>query len=95
MYRYQADDALATAARHFRQDPAVSQVVVCTTDTDLYQEARLIKSLAVLYDNLPMPLSLEDLRWQHVQHDRLAEIIRIAEAHDLVPRLERWDQYSP
>lgn len=51
MYRYQADDALATAARHFRQDPAVSQVVVCTTDTDLYQEARLIKSLAVLYDN--------------------------------------------
>lgn len=37
MVRYQADDALATGAARFRDHPAVSQVVLCTTDTDLFQ----------------------------------------------------------
>ena len=37
MVRFQADDALATAAFQLKDDPAVEQVVVCTTDTDLYQ----------------------------------------------------------
>ena len=37
MVRYQADDALATGAARFREDPDVSQAVLCTTDTDLFQ----------------------------------------------------------
>ena len=40
MVRFQADDALATAARMLHDDPAFSQVIVCTTDTDLYQTIR-------------------------------------------------------
>lgn len=37
MYRFQADDALATAAAKLKHLAEVEQVVVCTTDTDLYQ----------------------------------------------------------
>ena len=37
MVRFQADDALATAASRLNDDPGFEQVVVCTTDTDLYQ----------------------------------------------------------
>ena len=37
MYRFQADDALATAAFKLKDDPGFDQIVVCTTDTDLYQ----------------------------------------------------------
>lgn len=37
MYRFQADDALATGAFALRKDPQVDQVVICTTDADLYQ----------------------------------------------------------
>ena len=37
MVRFQADDALATGARVLRDDPGVGQVVLCTTDTDLFQ----------------------------------------------------------
>ncbi len=37
MVRFQADDALATGARRLRADADVQQVVICTTDTDLFQ----------------------------------------------------------
>ncbi len=37
MVRFQADDALATGARVLGADADVDQVVVCTTDTDLFQ----------------------------------------------------------
>ena len=37
MVRFQADDALATGARVLREDIDVDQVVLCTTDTDLFQ----------------------------------------------------------
>ena len=37
MVRFQADDALATGARALRDDQCVEQVVLCTTDTDLFQ----------------------------------------------------------
>ena len=37
MVRFQADDALATGARKLDADAQVDQVVVCTTDTDLFQ----------------------------------------------------------
>lgn len=35
--RWQADDALATAAVRFAREPAVEQVVICTADKDLAQ----------------------------------------------------------
>jgi 5'-3' exonuclease len=35
--RYQADDALATAAARFKDAPGVEQVVICTPDKDLAQ----------------------------------------------------------
>ena len=35
--RFQADDALATGARRLGADTEVDQVVICTTDTDLFQ----------------------------------------------------------
>ena len=37
MVRFQADDALATGARRLGDDADVDQVVICTTDTDLFQ----------------------------------------------------------
>jgi 5'-3' exonuclease len=37
MVEYEADDALATAALRFQQDPAVDQVVICSPDKDLMQ----------------------------------------------------------
>ncbi|MXY56047.1 MAG: flap endonuclease [Gammaproteobacteria bacterium] len=37
MVRFQADDALATGAHALRVDATASRVVICTTDTDLFQ----------------------------------------------------------
>lgn len=37
MVRFQADDALATGACRLGADAEVDQVVICTTDTDLFQ----------------------------------------------------------
>lgn len=37
MVDFEADDALATAALRFKQDPAVDQVVICSPDKDLAQ----------------------------------------------------------
>jgi 5'-3' exonuclease len=37
MYRFQADDALATGARLYKDAPGVEQVVICSTDKDLAQ----------------------------------------------------------
>jgi 5'-3' exonuclease len=37
MVEFEADDALATAALRFRDDPAVEQVVICSPDKDLAQ----------------------------------------------------------
>ncbi len=40
MVEHEADDALATAAARFGEDPAVAQVLVCTPDKDLAQCVR-------------------------------------------------------
>ena len=37
MVRFQADDALATGARVLSEDAAVTRVLLCTSDTDLFQ----------------------------------------------------------
>ncbi len=37
MVKFEADDAIATAALRFRDDPAVEQVVICSPDKDLAQ----------------------------------------------------------
>jgi 5'-3' exonuclease len=37
MVEFEADDALATAALRFQQDPAVGQVIICSPDKDLMQ----------------------------------------------------------
>ena len=37
MVRFQADDALATGARVLNEDTGVERVVLCTSDTDLFQ----------------------------------------------------------
>jgi len=37
MVEYEADDALATAACHFKDQPGVEQVVICSPDKDLAQ----------------------------------------------------------
>ena len=37
MVEFEADDALASAALRFKQDPAVDQVVICSPDKDLAQ----------------------------------------------------------
>lgn len=37
MVEFEADDAIATAALRFRDDPAVEQVIVCSPDKDLAQ----------------------------------------------------------
>lgn len=40
MVEFEADDALATAAARFENDPRVEQVVICSPDKDLYQCVR-------------------------------------------------------
>ena len=40
MVEFEADDALATAAKRFEADPRVEQVVICSPDKDLYQCVR-------------------------------------------------------
>ena len=40
MVRYQADDALATGAAKFSRDDTYQRIVVCTSDTDLFQTIR-------------------------------------------------------
>ena len=37
MVKFEADDALATAAARFKKEPAVKQVVICSPDKDLAQ----------------------------------------------------------
>ena len=37
MVEFEADDAIATAALRFKDDPAVEQVVICSPDKDLAQ----------------------------------------------------------
>jgi 5'-3' exonuclease len=37
MVEFEADDALASAASHFRSEPGVDQVVICSPDKDLAQ----------------------------------------------------------
>ena len=37
MVRFQADDALATGANRLNEDADVEEVLICTTDTDLFQ----------------------------------------------------------
>jgi len=37
MVEFEADDALATAALRFQQDPSVDQVIICSPDKDLAQ----------------------------------------------------------
>ena len=190
MVRFQADDALATGARALCSDEDVEQVVLCTTDTDLFQcirgrrvvvldrirdavtdedvfrdrygvapwqfpdylalvgapakglpgvprwgrktaaamldcygrlehfpvehrdwrpalsgkkrlgdelvarrdEARLVKRLATLRDDLPLDSTLPALAWRGLDHGRLAQVVARAEADDLWPRIERWGQ---
>src|SRR5688500_7426072 len=40
MIEFEADDALATAAARFAEDPRVEQVIVCSPDKDLAQCVR-------------------------------------------------------
>ena len=40
MTEFEADDAIATAARRWRDDPTVGQVVICSPDKDLAQAIR-------------------------------------------------------
>jgi 5'-3' exonuclease len=40
MVEFEADDAIATAAARFAEDPSVTQVVICSPDKDLYQCVR-------------------------------------------------------
>lgn len=40
MVEFEADDALASAAKRFEEDPRVEQVVICSPDKDLYQCVR-------------------------------------------------------
>lgn len=37
MVEFEADDALATAAHHFQEEPAVEQILICSPDKDLAQ----------------------------------------------------------
>ena len=62
------------------------------------READIVKALATLYSDLPIPGELGelgDLRWSGVQHDALAEIMAVVEADDLQPHLDRWPAYRP
>ena len=189
MVRHQADDALATGARALEQADDVGQIVICTSDTDLFQcirgrrvvvlnritgqltdedvfrgrfgiapsqfadylalvgsaakgipgvpgwgpkttatilgrygdiesisltpealqdvrggsrlaaqlaerrqEALLVKRLATLHDDLPLDCRLEALAWQGFDRRKLHTLIDRTEAHDLWPRIERWQR---
>ena len=48
MVEFEADDALAAAARRFRDEPAVEQVVLCSPDKDLAQA--VVSDRVVVWD---------------------------------------------
>jgi 5'-3' exonuclease len=95
MVEFEADDAIATAAEHWRDDPAVEQIVVCSPDKDLAQlvsGSRVVcwdRRRAIVYDEAAVmtkygvpPASIPD--W----------LALVGDAADGIPGLPGWGAKS-
>jgi 5'-3' exonuclease len=95
MIEFEADDAIATAARRCGADPAVEEVVICSPDKDLTQcvqgsrvvafdrmrQVRLDEAGVVAKFGVP-PASIPDL------------LALVGDTADGIPGLERWGMKS-
>jgi 5'-3' exonuclease len=95
MVEFEADDALATAALRFQQDPAVSQVVICSPDKDLAQlvsRGRIVcwdRRRNIVYDE---PAVLEKYG---VSPDTIPDwLALVGDAADGIPGVPAWGAKS-
>jgi 5'-3' exonuclease len=95
MVEFEADDALATAALRFQQDPAVSQVVICSPDKDLAQlvsRDRVVcwdRRRNIIYDE---PAVLE--KYGVAPHTIPDWLALVGDAADGIPGVPSWGAKS-
>ena len=95
MVEFEADDALATAALRFQQDPAVSQVVICSPDKDLAQlvsRGRIVcwdRRRNIVYDE---PAVLE--KYGVAPHTIPDWLALVGDAADGIPGVPAWGAKS-
>lgn len=93
--RYEADDALASAAGRFWSEPGVDQVVICTRDKDLAQAVR--GERVVMWDRVNDVVSDEvaiTARWG-VPPDAIPDLLALmGDPADGLPGLPGWGRTS-
>ena len=93
--RYEADDALATAAHRYSADARVSQVVICTRDKDLAQ--CVDGDRVVMLDRVNRVVSNEDAireKWG-VAPAQIPDLLAlVGDTADGIPGLAGWGRVS-
>jgi len=95
MVRFQADDALATAAQRYTDHPAVDQIVICSTDRDFAQCVRGAR--VVLFDRIRKRLTDEHgVRERFgVAPTQIPELFAlVGDPSDGLPGIPGWGQKS-
>jgi 5'-3' exonuclease len=95
MVEFEADDALATAAARFSQEPGVERVLVCSPDKDLAQCVR--GSRVVTFDRLRGTLLDEDgvrAKFGVGPHSIPDLLALVGDAADGIPGVPRWGAKS-
>jgi 5'-3' exonuclease len=95
MVRFEADDALATAAAHFASDERVQRVVICSPDKDLSQCVR--EQRVVLWDRRRGRTMDQEKVREHfgVEPASIADYLAlVGDSADGIPGIERWGAKS-
>lgn len=95
MFEFEADDALATGAQHFAQDPSVEQIILCSPDKDLAQ--CVSGTRIVMYDRRRKQLIDEAgvlEKWGVAPHSIPDWLALVGDAADGIPGVPRWGAKS-
>ena len=95
MKEFEADDALATGAVRYSQDPAVDQVILCTPDKDMAQVVR--GDRVVMWDRIRDTWLDEDGVWKKfgVGPASIPDLLAlVGDKADGVPGIPRWGMKS-
>jgi 5'-3' exonuclease len=91
MIQFEADDALATAASRFRNQPGVEQVVICSPDKDL---AQLVSGVSVVCWDRRRDIVLDEegvIKKFGVRPDSMPDLLALAgDAADGYPGISLW-----
>ncbi len=93
--RYEADDALASAAAKYRDEPGVEQIVICTRDKDLAQ--CVIGDQVVMLDRINDVITDEDgvvAKWGVRPHLIPSYLALVGDKADGLPGLPGWGASS-